>query len=474
MSGRGRTTALPPADTRGKDAVASRYRSGVPDTRASLRRGAGAGAPVVGVVGAGQLARMLCEAASALNIGTVVLAERPDDAAALVAPEIVAGSPSDAAAMQALADRVDVVTFDHEQVDLRVLADLEAGGAVVRPGLGTLEMAVDKSAMRSRLDGAGLPVPAYEAIDPAAAADPHAAASAVASFAQRHDWPVVVKAARGGYDGKGVWPVRDDSEARRVCEAAAAARTPLLLEAFVPIDAELAVVVARRPGGEAVAWPPVETAQVDGVCREVLFPGRLDPAVTVRAAALGRAVAEVAGSVGVLAVELFLAGGQLIVNEVAARPHNSAHWTIEGSVTSQFENHLRAVLDLPLGSTAAAFARVASVNVFGAPAPVDGEDTGHSSGPGLPGADLHGALAVPGAHVHLYGKEWRPGRKLGHVTVCGNDATDVRRRAWTAARALGTPVPPSLDVSLDASLDGSAPPDVEVAPAEAPDVEVAG
>lgn len=407
---------------------------------------------MVGVVGAGQLARMLCEAASALDIGVVVLAEHPDDAAALVAPSVLLGSPSDAASMERLAKGVDVVTFDHEQVDLSILAELEAAGTVVHPGIRTLEMAVDKSVMRERLDAAGLPVPAYEPLDPGVSSNADAAVNAIAAFGDRHGWPVVVKAARGGYDGKGVWPVPDVAAARAVCESAAAAGTSLLLEGFVPIDAELAVVVARRPGGEIVAWPPVETAQVDGVCREVLFPGRLDAAVTAQAAELGRAVADVAESVGVLAVELFLAGGSLVVNEVAARPHNSAHWTIEGSVTSQFENHLRAVLDLPLGSTAPAAGEVASVNVFGAPAGGSGpgeEGAGRAAaGETGPRALLARALAEEGAHVHLYGKEPRPGRKLGHVTVCGSDARAVRARAWAAARALGTPVPASLDVEV--------------------------
>lgn len=415
----------------------------MPDARTQVMRAAPPGAPVVGVVGAGQLARMLCEAASALDIGVVVLAERADDAAAPVAPGLVVGSPSDPAAMRALAGMVDVVTFDHEQVDLGILAELEAEGAVVRPGLETLQMAVDKSVMRARLAAAGLPVPPYESLDPAVASDPAAATAAIASFADRHGWPVVVKAARGGYDGKGVWPVPDLDATRRLCETTARAGTPLLVEAFVPIEAELAVVVARRPGGDVVAWPPVETAQVDGVCREVLFPGRLDAAVAGRAATLGRAVAEVAGSVGVLAVELFLAGGALLVNEVAARPHNSAHWTIEGSITSQFENHLRGVLDLPLGSTAPAAAEVASVNVFGAPS-----EAPPSGGPPEPDTTLPRALAVEGAHVHLYGKAPRPGRKLGHVTVCGSDAGEVRARAWAAARALGTPLPASLDVEV--------------------------
>jgi 5-(carboxyamino)imidazole ribonucleotide synthase len=206
----------------------------------------------------------------------------------------------------------------------------------------------------------------------------------------------------------------------------------VLVEEMVPFQAELAVMVARRPSGETVTWPATETAQVDGVCREVLVPGRLPPAVVDDARALGPAVAEIAGAVGVLAVELLWSGGVLMVNEIAARPHNSGHWTIEGAVTSQFENHLRAVLDLPLGSPAPQHAQVASVNIFGGAA---GED---------PLALLSGGLATEGAHIHLYGKGTRPGRKLGHVTVCGDDAEEVRERAWAAAVALGTPRPQVL------------------------------
>jgi 5-(carboxyamino)imidazole ribonucleotide synthase len=246
---------------------------------------------------------------------------------------------------------------------------------------------------------------------------------------------VVAKAARGGYDGKGVWPVADAAEAARVCARAGERGVPLLVEARVPIDTELAVVVARRPGGDSVAWPVVETAQLEGVCREVRYPGSVDPALAARATELAREVAAVARAVGVLAVEFFYADGQLLVNEIAARPHNSAHWTIEGALTSQFENHLRAVLDLPLGSTAPLHPHVASVNVFGSPGP-------------SPLAGLADALSVRGAHVHLYGKAPRPGRKLGHVTVCGDDADDVRARAWAAARALGSPVPASLQVAV--------------------------
>ncbi len=369
---------------------------------------------------------MAGEAASALGLSMVVLAEHPDDAACAVAAEVVLGSPFVAADLRAVASRCDVLTFDHEQVDLEMVAELAAQGAVVRPGADTLELAVDKARMRTVLDAAGVPVPAYMVVD-----EGPDALDAVVSFAADHGWPVMVKAARGGYDGKGVWPVADRAEAAAVL-AGVAGR--IVVEELLPLEAELAVMVARRPSGASAAWPAVETAQVGGVCREVLVPGRLHADVLEAASALGQKVAEIAGGVGVMAVELFWSGGRLLVNEVATRPHNSGHWTMEGAVTSQFENHVRAVLDLPLGSTAPQHPQVASVNVFGGP---DGAD---------PARLLTRGLAVEGAHVHLYGKRARPGRKLGHVTVCGDEADVVRSRAWSAALALGTPVPDGLEL----------------------------
>jgi 5-(carboxyamino)imidazole ribonucleotide synthase len=321
-----------------------------------------------------------------------------------------------------------VVTFDHEQVDLGIVGALIDEGVVIRPGLTTLEMAVDKAHMRAVLVGAGVPVPAHVVLD-LDGDDAASVADSVARFGQEQGWPIVLKTARGGYDGKGVWPVDSAADALSVLEPLSGR---VLLEAMVPFEAELAVMVARRPSGETVAWPATETAQVGGVCREVLVPGRLPPEVIAEAATLGRRVAEIADAIGVLAVELFWVDGVLMVNEIAARPHNSGHWTIEGAVTSQFENHLRAVLDLPLGSTDPQHAQVTNVNIFGGPA---GED---------PVSLLAQGLATEGAHVHLYGKGARPGRKLGHVTVCGDDAEVVRGRAWAAALALGTPRPDGL------------------------------
>jgi 5-(carboxyamino)imidazole ribonucleotide synthase len=369
---------------------------------------------------------MAGEATSALGLSMAVLARRPGDAACAVAAEVIVGSPFVEADLRALCERCAVVTFDHEQVDLDIVARLGAEGFVLRPGTATLEFAVDKAHMRAVLDSAGVPVPAYAIFD-----NGPDAPDAVGRFAAEHGWPVMLKAARGGYDGKGVWPVADATEAAEVLSHV---EGRVVAEELLPLDAELAVMVARRPSGSAAAWPAVETAQVGGVCREVLVPGRLPREVVEAATGLGQKVAEIVGAVGVMAIELFWSGGRLLVNEVATRPHNSGHWTIEGAVTSQFENHVRAVLDLPLGSTAPQHPQVASVNVFGGP---EGAD---------PSLLLARGLAVEGAHVHLYGKDPRPGRKLGHVTVCGDDPELVRARAWSAARALGTPVPPGLAV----------------------------
>jgi 5-(carboxyamino)imidazole ribonucleotide synthase len=376
----------------------------------------------VGIVGAGQLARMTLEAASALGVEATVLAARRSDAAALVCPRVVHGSPDDADALAELARRCDVLTFDHEQVDPGLLVPLLAGVAV-RPEPAALGLSVDKAHCRRTLRDAGIPQPVFSVLD---GADPLEQADA---FAAGVGWPVVLKAATGGYDGKGVWIVDGRAEAAEVIEHAGALGVTLLVEAYIDIDAELAVQVARTPTGDQVAWPVVRTVQHDGVCREVLVPAGLPAEVTTEAEEIAGRVAHVVGASGVLAVELFWGGGRVTVNEIATRPHNSGHWTIEGASCSQFENHLRGVLGLPLGETTLRAPCVASVNVFGG---ADGTD---------PADRLADALSVPGAHVHLYGKAARPGRKLGHVTVLGTDPGAVRALAWEAAGLLGTAAP---------------------------------
>jgi 5-(carboxyamino)imidazole ribonucleotide synthase len=378
--------------------------------------------PRVGIVGAGQLARMLCEVASTLDVETVVLAEQRGDAASPVANAVLIGNPRDPAALRSLASACDVLTFDHELVDLDALQVLEDEGHIVLPSPRALTVAVDKAVQRRRFSAAGIPVPRFIVLDGDASSD----RDGFLAFADEVGGIPVVKAARGGYDGRGVLVPSTLDEALEAIVAWRGSGVPVVVEARIDFRAELAALLARRPGGELVSWRTVRTAQVDGVCREVRVPGGLDDSVAGDAALLARRVAETVGVVGVLAVELFESPDGLLVNEVALRPHNSGHWTIEGSATSQFENHLRAVLDLPLGETAMRASAVATVNVFGSDAPLDGA--------------LGRALEEPTAKVHLYGKAPRPGRKLGHVTVLGDDDAEVAARAWRAAAALGTPV----------------------------------
>jgi 5-(carboxyamino)imidazole ribonucleotide synthase len=371
------------------------------------------------MVGAGQLARMSLAPAIALGVRLRLLAASARDAAALVDPDVVVGLPGDRDIMAAFAAGCDAVTFDHELVDLGLLAELEAAGHAIRPGPGALAFAVDKGHQRREFSKRGLPVPPWAPV--ASAADVEAFAAGPGG-----GWPVVLKATRGGYDGRGVWVIADAGEAAAVVDAARGG-AGLIAESNVDIERELAVLVARRPGGQAVVWPLVETVQRDGICVELVLPARVEPRVEAEARELGLAVAEAVGAVGVMAVELFLdTAGRLSVNEVATRPHNSGHWTIEGARTSQFANHLRAVLDLPLGPTGLTGRAVVTVNVLGGP---DGSD---------PGGRLAPALAE-GVDVHLYGKAARPGRKLGHVTARGDDPADVAARARRAAAALTGP-----------------------------------
>lgn len=368
----------------------------------------------VGIVGAGQLARMMCQAAIPLGIETVVLANTLDESAAQVCANVVLGSPDNFADLQKLAKRVDVVTFDHELVDPEHLEMLVRGGHTLRPGPETLAIAVDKLRQRTVFSEAGLPVPAWQE-----AATPERAVA----FGNAHGWPMVVKAARGGYDGRGVWICDTEGDARALLQAHPGDR--FLCEAFVPIDMELAVLVATSANGERRNYPVVESTQRDGVCCEVYAPARIEPAIAEEAERIGLAVAEVVGSIGNLAIELFVANGKVLINEIAARPHNSGHFSIEGAVASQFENHLRGVLGWPLGSTELAHPAATMINVFG-----------HEGLP-EPADAIPSALEVSGAHVHWYGKGSRPGRKLGHVTAVGADLDDTTTIAKRAAARLG-------------------------------------
>ena len=387
--------------------------------------------PRVGMVGGGQLARMTHQAALALGQTLRVLSVSADDGAALVTPDVVLGHHTDLDALRRFAAGCDVVTFDHEHVPGGHIRTLVAEGHKVFPGADALQYAQDKALMRTRLAELGVPVPAFEVLPTSG----FGLAPRIGQFGDEHGWPVVVKTARGGYDGRGVWVVDSPGSATALDLPETG---QLVLEAFVPMRRELAAVVARSPFGQAAAWPVVQTLQRDGICVEVIAPA---PGLAEdRAAAAGRLALRIAGElgvVGVLAVELFEvdpgpdAPDGILVNELAMRPHNSGHWTMDGSLTSQFEQHLRAVLDYPLGRTDPVAPFTVMGNVLGGPA--DG-----------PGAAIrmdervhHLAARFPQVKMHLYGKAYRPGRKLGHVNVLGSDLGELRRIAGLAATWLG-------------------------------------
>jgi 5-(carboxyamino)imidazole ribonucleotide synthase len=366
--------------------------------------------PVVGVVGGGQLARMMFPAAIALDIRLRVLAEAADSSAAQVVPDTVVGDHDDLDTLRAFAAGCDVLTFDHEHVPTAHLEALEAEGVAVRPGSAALVHAQDKGEMRRRLTAAGVPCPRWALL-----ANP----GELADFGAAVGWPVVLKTPRGGYDGKGVRLVRAAADA-----ADWFGRGPLLAEERVAFTRELAVQVARSPHGQAAVYPVVETVQVDGVCREVLVPAAISQSHALAAQAAALAIADELGVTGMLAVELFDTPAGVLVNELAMRPHNCGHWSIEGAVTSQFAQHLRAVLDLPLGDPGMVVPHAVMANVLG------------GDHPDLFAAYPHCMAHDPGLRIHNYGKKVVPNRKVGHVTVTGSDPDALRERARHAAAFL--------------------------------------
>lgn len=384
---------------------------------------AGGRTPLVAMVGGGQLARMTHQAAIALGQRLRVLAAAPDEPAAQVTPDVVIGSHTDLDDLRRAAAGATVLTFDHEHVPGDLLDQLIAEGVNVAPPPAALLHAQDKLVMRRKLSALGAPVPRFAAIETPVDLD---------DFAALTGGPMVVKAARGGYDGRGVSIVDDVAQARAVVTDYLAAGVPVLVEERVAMRRELSALVARSPFGQGAAWPVVETVQEDGICVTVIAPApdlAADSAASAQRLALR--LADELGVVGVLAVELFeTTDGQLLVNELAMRPHNSGHWTMDGAATSQFEQHLRAVLDYPLGATTPVAPVTVMANVLGAPqTPAMTMDE-----------RLHHLFArYPDARVHLYGKDERPGRKIGHINLLAKDATDsanLRERAERAAHWL--------------------------------------
>jgi 5-(carboxyamino)imidazole ribonucleotide synthase len=369
------------------------------------------GFPVVGMVGGGQLARMTCQAAIGLGVGFRVLAGSAADSAAQVAGGTRIGDYRSLDDLREFADGCDVLTFDHEHVPAAHVEALEQAGVRVRPAAAALRFTQDKLAMRRRLTGLGIACPRFAPVRQVADVEQFAAGA----------WPVVLKAVSGGYDGKGVW----------VCESAAEAAEvlghgiELIAEEYVEFSRELAVLAARSPHRQGAVYPVVQTVQRDGICREVIAPAPgLAPGLAAQAQALALRIADELGVTGLLAVEIFQARDGLLVNELAMRPHNTGHWTMEGAHTSQFEQHLRAVLDLPLGSTAMTARYAVMANVLGG-----GDEDVYDR-------YIHVMAADPGVRVHMYGKAVRPGRKIGHVTVTGDDPADLAGRARRAASYL--------------------------------------
>ncbi|MEE1808330.1 5-(carboxyamino)imidazole ribonucleotide synthase [Streptomyces sp. BE133] len=371
--------------------------------------------PVVGMVGGGQLARMTHEAGIPLGIKFKLLSDTPQDSAAQVVNEVVVGDYRDLDTLRAFARGCDVITFDHEHVPTEHLRALEADGIPVRPGPDALVHAQDKGVMRAKLTEVGAPCPRHRTVkDPA---DVVAFAEEVGGF------PVILKTVRGGYDGKGVWVVRSEADAADPFRAGVA----VLAEEKVDFVRELAANIVRSPHGQAVAYPVVESIQVDGVCDTVIAPApELDERLAGEAQQLALRIASELGVVGHLAVELFETRGPdgqpgILVNELAMRPHNSGHWTQDGAITSQFANHVRAVLDLPLGDPRPRATWTVMSNVLG------------GDYPDMYQAYLHCMARDPQLKIHMYGKDVKPGRKVGHVNTYGDDLADVRERARHAA-----------------------------------------
>ncbi|MGP1497851.1 MAG: 5-(carboxyamino)imidazole ribonucleotide synthase [Schaalia odontolytica] len=373
--------------------------------------------PTVAVIGGGQLARMMQQSAVALGINLRALVEASDGSTGQVTVDKVVGAPADLDAVAVLIDGADVLTFEHEHIPAATME--EAARLIsVQPPASALLYAQDKIAMRERLTEMGIPCPAWARVEDDAQLE---------EFARTIGWPLIVKTPRGGYDGHGVAIAHSAADVESWWGSG-----PLLAEAMVPFTGEVAALLARTPSGEVASWPVASTVQVDGVCAEVTAPAiGIRPETAAEARRIGERIASELGVTGVLAVEMFVVGDgadeRVLVNELAMRPHNTGHWTIDGAVTSQFEQHLRAVLDLPLGSTELRVpgTHAVMVNLLG-------------SSYAQPARALAAAFAAGGADtkVHLYGKEVRPGRKLGHVTVLDADPSVGLERARAAVCAL--------------------------------------
>ena len=372
--------------------------------------------PRIGAIGGGQLARMMADAANGAGVDFSVLAEAEGSSARAAASMV--GDYTQLNVVAGFAETVDVITFDHEHVPLTILEELESRGTGVQPAASALAFAQNKLQMRKRLANLDLPMPAWAEIQSASELD---------EFIGEQGGAVVLKTPIGGYDGKGVRVVRSSAEASDWLDSIDKFGGSLLAEEKVDFVRELAQLSARNSSGEFAAWPLVETRQVNGVCSVVIAPApNSSKELMQQAREVAKKIAEGLSVTGVLAVEMFEArDGRLLINELAMRPHNSGHFSIEGSVTSQFEQHLRAVADLPLGSTELVAEHAVMLNLLGV-------DDQHEFEPRF--AEVR--ASYPSVHLHDYGKSPRKGRKMGHITVVGSNAEVLLAEANAAAAVL--------------------------------------
>jgi 5-(carboxyamino)imidazole ribonucleotide synthase len=355
--------------------------------------------PTVGVIGAGQLARMSVAPAAALGVNLLLLANDAQDSGAQITNHVV-GDYKDLETVRAFARKCDVITFEHELIPLSIVKALEADGVVVRPNSASFIYSQDKAQMRARLSNFPSPKNAV-----------------VTKSEEVHDFPVIAKAISGGYDGRGVWKINSQTELTAVLEEVG----KVLIEELIDFDYEIAVMVARSPHGQATTWAPTQTIQRDGICVMTISPApQLSNDLSEKAQKLALDIAHEIGVIGVMAVEIFVKGEELFINELAMRPHNSGHWTIEGSLTSQFEQHLRAVLDLPLGNPQMTAPIAVMGNILGG----DKEDMYRPY--------LHLMARTPELKFHHYKKEVRPGRKIGHVNLLGDNLLELTQEVQHA------------------------------------------
>jgi 5-(carboxyamino)imidazole ribonucleotide synthase len=375
------------------------------------------GATRLGIIGGGQLAKMTALSALQLGCDVIVLERKPDSPAARLATHSIVGDWNDPAQLLELATQVDVVSIENEFLDTKALAILESSGHKLFPRTATLSLIQDKFIQKKTLAKAGLPVPPFAAV---------ANQIELLQQAAKFGWPLVLKTRRNGYDGKGNFTLRSEADIPRAWETLGGGRNELYVEAFCPFERELAIIITRSADGRVAEYPVAETVQRDHICHLVTAPANISPEIAKRAAEKGRHAIEAIGGIGSFGVEMFLTvNGEILVNELAPRVHNSGHYTIEACVCSQFENHARAVLGWPLGSTEMCAPAAAMVNLLGA-----------TDGPGDP-LGLDNALAVAGAHVHIYGKAHSArGRKMGHVTALGITAAEAIATAERAAQKI--------------------------------------